>query len=176
MKKSSSITQRAIRNVIKTRRSIRRFTARKIPVSYLKKILESGHYAPSGLNNQPWRFVVVLDQAVKQEISTLTHYAHIVKGAAALIIVFLDVRTSYNQQKDHQAIGACIQNMLLAARSYGIGACWLGEILKNSRRLQEVCAVNKQYEVQAVIALGYPAERPQMRRKPLDKVILKTII
>lgn len=176
MKKLDLSFRRCIDIVIRDRRSIRRFTSRKVSHSRIKRIVAAGHYAPSGLNNQPWRFVIVLDQGVKQEISTLTHYSRIIKNAAALIIVFLDSRASYSRQKDHQAIGACIQNMLLAAHSYGIGSCWLGEILKNSRQIQKVCAVKKEYEVQAVIALGYPAEKPRLRRKPLDKLILKTII
>ncbi len=48
-----------IMKVIRERRSIRKFEARDVPVESLKIILEAGRWAPSGLNNQPWRFLVL---------------------------------------------------------------------------------------------------------------------
>jgi len=161
---------------IRERRSIRKFIDRKIPLSVIRKIIEAGTWAPSGMNNQPWRFVIVAEKQVQAEIGALTHSGKIVNGATSLIIVFLDKRAAYDLQKDTQSIGACIQNLLLAAHSLGLGACWVGEILRNEHKVHSLLAVPSGLELQAVIALGHPAEKPRSSRKSLDKVILKTIM
>lgn len=161
---------------IRERRSVRKFTDQKIPLPVIRKIIEAGTWAPSGMNNQPWRFAVVADADVKRKMAALTHCSSIIQKAAVLIAVFLDRRSSYDRRKDSQAIGACIQNILLAAHGMGIGTCWIGEILKNKHRVRRICGLKGSLELQAVIALGYPAEKPRSRRKPLDSFIPKSIM
>jgi nitroreductase len=158
--------------LISTRRSIRKFTDEPVSDDLINKIITAGTRAPSGLNNQPWRFSVIRDSELKAEISALTHYSKIVLGANVLIAVFLDNSASYDRTKDSQAIGACIQNMLLYIHSTGLGAVWLGEILKNKDKVLELVQGPEDHELMAVIALGYPAEQKGMgSRKLLDEVV-----
>jgi nitroreductase len=158
--------------LISTRRSIRKFTDELVSDDLINKIITAGTRAPSGLNNQPWRFAVIRDSELKAEISALTHYSKIVLGANVLIAVFLDNSASYDRTKDSQAIGACIQNMLLYIHSTGLGAVWLGEILKNKDKVLELVQGPEDHELMAVIALGYPAEQKGMgSRKLLDEVV-----
>jgi nitroreductase len=145
--------------IIRTRRSIRKFTEKPVPDEVIEKIIEAGTWAPSGLNNQPWRFAVIKESELKREISTLTHYSKVVLSANALIAVFLDNASSYDRTKDVQAIGACIQNMLLFIHSEGLGAVWLGEILKSRERVLSIVNGSEDLELMAVIALGYPASQ-----------------
>lgn len=145
--------------LIHTRRSIRKFTDKPVPDDIIDKIIEAGIWAPSGLNNQPWKFAVIKDSELKTGISALTRYSKIVLGANVLIAVFLDNSASYDRTKDSQAIGACIQNMLLYIHSSGLGAVWLGEILKNKDKVLKLVEGPEDYELMAVIALGYPAEQ-----------------
>jgi nitroreductase len=162
-----------ILGVIKSRRSIRKFDGRPVVDGLLEKVLEAGRWAPSGLNNQPWRFAVIMDQAIKDKISGLTHYSRIVKDSAVLIAVFMDNDSGYNRLKDSQSIGACLQNMLLEAHSLGLGAVWLGEILKNADQVREVLGLANNLELMAVLALGYPAESPNpVKRKGLKDLII----
>jgi len=164
-----------ILELIKTRRSIRKFTDEPVSDEVIDKIIEAGIWAPSGMNNQPWKFAVMRDNALKAEISGLTHYSKIVKGANVLIAVFLDNSLSYDRTKDVQAIGACIQNMLLYIHSKGLGAVWLGEILKSKDKLLELIKGPKNLELMAVIALGHPAEKGGRgsRKDPGDAVFLR---
>jgi nitroreductase len=144
--------------LIKTRRSIRKFTDEPVSDELIAKIIEAGTWAPSGLNNQPWKFAVVRDNELKTKISTLTRYSKIILNANVLIPVFLDNSLGYDRTKDCQAIGACIQNMLLAVHSMGLGAVWLGEILKNKDKVLQLLGGGTQdFELMAVIALGHPA-------------------
>jgi nitroreductase len=162
-----------ILDVIMTRRSIRKFERKDVPEELVERVLEAGRWAPSGLNNQPWRFAIIRDNAIKDRISGLTHYSRIVRDADVLIAVFMDSASGYHRVKDSQAIGACIQNMLLEAHGLGLGAVWLGEIIRSDARIREVLGVGNDVELMAVIALGYPAEKPRApRRKALQDLIV----
>ena len=162
--------------VIKGRRSIRKYKRKEIEQEKLEKILKAGSWAPSGLNNQPWRFVLIRDKKLRAKLSRLTEYGEIIKGANVVICVFLDKQSSYHREKDIMAIGACIQNMLLEAHSLGIGSCWLGEILKNAEKVRELLSLDQRYELMGLVSLGYPAEVPEApRRKGLRKLVLKSL-
>jgi nitroreductase len=161
---------------IYTRRSVREFTDHPVSDVEVAEILKAGSWAPSGLNNQPWRFVVVRDPGVKGEMARLTKYRKIVDSAPVVIPVFIDRGATYNDTKDHQGIGACLQNMLLAAHGCGLGAVWLGEILNRGDEVRTLLGLGESLELMAVVALGKPAPGTRSsRRKALDELILKTV-
>jgi nitroreductase len=163
-------------DVIKGRRSIRRYKKQAVDEKLVKEIIEAGIWAPSGLNNQPWKFVVIRSPEVKDKIAELTRYRKIIKEAPLCIAVFLDTALSYDRTKDIQAIGACMQNMLLAIHALDLGGVWLGEILKNSESVKELLGVSPALEFMALVALGYADEKNvTSQRKKLDEVILSEI-
>lgn len=168
VKNEPSVTE-AIRN----RRSVRQF--RKEPVSgeVVDQILESGLWAPSGKNNQPWKFAVIRDEPLKEALAGLTHYRSVIKNGPVCIAVFLDQAQSYDRTKDVQAIGASIQNMLLTLHALGLGGVWLGEILKNREKAEELLGAGRELELMAVIALGHRNERKgdPGEREPLEKMV-----
>lgn len=161
---------------IYTRRSIREYTDEEVEPADLEEIVRAGIWAPSGLNNQPWRFVLVRDGDIRQKLSGTTHYSHIVLAARALIAVYLDTDAMYDEVKDHQSAGACIENMLLAAEALGLGAVWLGQILKNKAKVNEILGVSDQYDLMAVLAIGHPLHHDQKsHRKEFDEFVLKNL-
>jgi nitroreductase len=161
---------------IAARRSIRAFAAdRSVTDDDIDTMLEAGRLAPSGLNNQPWRFAVVRRPEMKDSLAALTRYHRIIRAAPVLLIVLLDTESLYHREKDIQSVGACLQNILLAAHGLGLGAVWLGEILKNGTRVVELLKLPPRYELMAVVAVGHPAADYQPRpaeRKPLAELIL----
>jgi len=171
--------EHSVIETIKTRRSFRQFTKKPVSDEVLDKILESGLWAPSRKNNQPWKFAVVRDSATKQSLSSLTRYASIIQSASVCIAVFLDHSRVYDRTKDVMAVGASIQNMLLTIHSMGLGGVWLGEILKNKDKVGALLEADKNLELMAVIALGYPkksslrseSEDESRRRDPLEKKV-----
>lgn len=159
------------------RRSIRRFTGEEVSTGDVRTILEAGRWAPSGLNNQPWRFMILWpgEERVKA-LEECTKYAHIVRAAGCLVGVFLDRDSMYSELKDHQTAGACIQNMLLAAHSLGLGGVWLGEIVNQSSGVLEALELDPgTYEFMALIALGHPDQKGSSSRKPLEDLLIEEL-
>ncbi|HON79613.1 MAG TPA: nitroreductase [Spirochaetota bacterium] len=135
---------------IRERRSIRKYTGENIPDSIIEQILDAGRWAPSGLNNQPWRFAVVRDAVFREKLSRLSHYGRIITECNICIAVMYNHVAGYDRDKDLMAIGACIQNMLLSAHSMGIGSVWLGEILKRKKEVNEILGIEDGDELMAV--------------------------
>jgi len=160
-----------ILKLIRSRRSVREFEADEVTGSMVDDLLEAARWAPSGLNNQPWKFIVVKDASTIKEISCHTKYKHVIAGAPLLIAVYLDKDKMYNYMKDVQAIGACIQNMLLVAHDKGLGAVWIGEILNRAGEVDEILGAGRMLELMAVVAIGHPAPgKRTSSREPISKV------
>ena len=150
--------KKSVIEAIRTRRSVRQFTKEPVSDEVLNQILESAVWAPSGKNNQPWKFAVIRDPVLKEPLATFTHSRSIIQEAPVCIGVFLDHSRVYDRTKDVQAMGACIQNMLLAIHSMGLGGVWLGEILKNKEKAGELLGAGKDLELMAVVSFGHPAK------------------
>ncbi len=165
-----------ILELIRTRRSIRKFIQDDINDETIDKFIEAARWAPSGLNNQPWRFIIIRNQSKKEQLSKFTKYNQIIEDAPLLIVVFLDHNSSYDRTKDVQAIGACIQNILLTAHYLEFGSCWLGEILNNREKVERLLEVPESLESMAVVALGLPVKKiTEGYRKPKEQMIISHI-
>ncbi|MBD3337763.1 MAG: nitroreductase family protein [Candidatus Lokiarchaeota archaeon] len=140
---------------IKSRKSVRNFVYQKIERNVIEKIIECGRFAPSGLNNQPWRVHIVIHPSIKHMLAELTEYGGILESAYANLFIFLDLEKGYDRTKDVQAIGAFMQNLLLGAHALNLGAVWIGEILKNKEKVNEIFKLTiDKYELMGIIALG----------------------
>ncbi|MBU4193822.1 MAG: nitroreductase family protein [Actinobacteria bacterium] len=158
---------------IRERRSVREYTGEPVSSEELDRLLQAARWAPSGLNNQPWRFMKVTDRSLIDGLSELTKYRGVVSGAEALIAVFLDHQEMYDRTKDLQSSGAALQNMLLAAHDMGLGACWLGEILNRREEAEELLGVSGDLEMVAVVALGRPVARERAGvRHPMEDLLI----
>lgn len=166
------MTGNELLDLITSRRSVRKYTGDQVPVETIIAMLEAGRWAPSGLNNQPWKFAVIRDQNLKNRLADLTSYGIIIRECACCIGVFYDLAAGYNRDKDIMAIGGSIQSMLLMAHARGIGCVWLGEILNRKDAVNEILNIDRNHELMAVVAIGVPAEKPASSRKSLDSLII----
>ncbi len=162
-------------DLIKTRRSIRKFKDEPVPDSRIYEILEAGRWSPSGKNNQPWRFVVIKNKEIKDELAALTKYSSIIKSSDFCIAVFYHTPSGYDRDKDLMSIGSCIQNMLLQSHSLNIGSVWLGEILKNKEKINPVLEIDQDNENMAIIAFGYSDEEAESDRLSMNEILLKIL-
>ena len=161
---------------IYTRRSVRKFTAEDVSPDAVGEIIHAGMWAPSGMNNQPWRFVIVRTPEMRRTLADFTKYGMIIEGAPVAIAVFIETAEMYNETKDHQSMGACLQNMLLAAHAQGLGAVWLGEILNRGGEVRAALEVGESLELMAVIAIGHPtSDKHTSTRRPVGEVLIKEL-
>lgn len=156
--------------LIKSRRSVRTYSDRPVADGLVRQVLEAGRWAPSGLNNQPWRFVVVREEGLKGRVARHTRYRKVVESAPVIVPVFIHKPTMYNEVKDHQSMGACLQSMLLMAHALGLGAVWLGIAPGGDRAhaIAELLRLPAGVEPLALVAVGHPAEQktPEDRFDP----------
>ncbi|MHA1349635.1 MAG: nitroreductase family protein [Promethearchaeota archaeon] len=163
-------------NLIKSRRSVRNFVYKKIDNDTIGTILECARWAPSGRNSQPWKVSIVSHPTVKRLIAENSKYGGIIESAYLNFVVFLDLERGYDRTKDVLAMGAFIQNMLLAIHAKGLGAVWIGEILKNKEKVSEIFKLSPdKFELMGVITCGLIDEalekKEERERRALEEFI-----
>ena len=157
---------------IKGRKSVRSFIYKKISKDIINHILEAARWAPSGKNSQPWKVCIVIHPTLKRMLSELTKYGGIIEEAYVNFVVFLDLERGYDRTKDLQAIGAFIQNILLAVHAQeDLGGVWIGEIINRKEEVNEIFKfpVDK-FELMGVVAVGIIDEaREKSREKSRER-------
>jgi nitroreductase len=160
--------------IIARRRSVRRFAPEQIDPAALQSIIDDGLQAPSGHNDQSCFLAVIQNRAVIQELSDgskremlklpidwmvqagQNEKFHIYYNAPTVIIV-AGRTDAITPEAD---VSAAIENMLLAAASLGIGACWIG-FTPYHFSSQDKCrqiGIPDGYKVHYGVSLGYMAE------------------
>lgn len=158
--------------IIKKRRSIRHFKPDAVPADLIKKVIEAATWAPSACNIQGWRFIVIDDPKIKEEIVNQGG-ATIIKAAPTGIFIVYDKRTKNIEYQDHiQSGAAAIQNLLLAATHFGLGSCWICH-LPPQGKLREILKIPPIFSPLAYVALGFPERdaKEVPRIYPLDSLI-----
>lgn len=147
---------------ILTRRSIRRYTTKSVSDDLIVKLLEAGMAAPSAANEQPWHFIVITDRKVLIQIPAFHPHAHMLKEAAAAILVAYDIELEGMKGRAVLDCSCASQNMLLAAHALGLGAVWCGIYPVEDRIIAIRKLLNMPQHVVPVslISIGYPNEKP----------------
>ncbi|NOX45258.1 MAG: nitroreductase family protein [Caldiserica bacterium] len=166
-----------ILEIIKGRRSVRRFKPDPIPDGDLAEILEAATWAPSAGNAQPWRFVVVRDRGLKAELVAAALGQGFIAEAPVVVVVCADLeraRRAYGERGEGlyciQDTAAATQNMLLAAHAKGLGNCWVGAF--SEEEVRAVLSLPDGLRPVAIVPIGRPAQEPRPRpRRPLEEVV-----
>jgi nitroreductase len=165
---------------IRHRRSIIRFEKAPIEDEKIEAILEAGRWAPSCLNGQPWRFIVVTDPAIKETLAEFTPslYKAGMQEAPACIVVAVDP----NEEPFHfiEDGAAATQNMALAAYSLGLGSCWVGvfrlegERGSSEEKIKKVLEIPKSHRVISLLPIGVPKYWDEKKnRKGLSQLVYR---
>ena len=169
--------------VIKKRRSIRKYKDIPVEEDKINKIIEAAILAPSASNGQPWRFVVVKDKnlltkIVKETFGVINQWAI----SAPLIIVGCSVRsniiTHYLGEvasgiKYHILdMGIALEHIVLEAEELGLSSCWIGWF--SEKRIKKILNINSTWRIISLITIGYSDESfsPAPRRRlALEKIL-----
>jgi len=170
--------------VVENRRSVRSFQERDVSDELLKKLVEHASLAPSPGNLQPWEFIVVKNRELIEKIVSTTYSGNVktsapqawIKSAPAVIVVCYvsrPVSARYGEEgrvPGLLGVGAAIENLLLSAVNFGLGACWISGF--RSDELSKVLNLPRGSEPISIIAVGYPKEVPDSPPKlPVDEIV-----
>ena len=149
-------------DLILSRRSIRNYENKDLPEEVLKQILEAGRQAPSAVNRQPIRFVVVNDNDMMKNLCD-NLINRFVKYAPVAIVGCADVKSLLTGKWAVVDTTIAMQNMVIAAWSLGIGSCWVGGC--NEKEIKKLLKIPDKWKFVALLTLGYPSEQPKPRKK-----------
>lgn len=183
---------------IYSRRSIRNYTSETIPDEIVREIIKAGTYAPSAVNKQPWRFVVVknretidrfgeqakkrwlaiyqdsVDPDVKGLLKFMSQPETAIFYDAPLLILVFSCPDAYRGDYD---CSLAAENMMLAARSFDIGSCWIGlasSLGSDPGFLKEI-GVPEDHKLIAPLIFGYPEKKSSRAPARKKDVVLNWI-
>lgn len=164
--------------VIKKRKSIRKYISRPVEPEKLERIFQAARYAPSWKNMQCWRFIVIEDKSVIAEVrATCDEWNQKTISddiPMFLILCAVEEDSGVREGKSYYLLdaGLAMEHLMLAAANEGLGTCWIG--LFNEEKLKNILNVPAGVRVIAITPLGYPVEDPVLRpRKELSEIVFK---
>lgn len=149
--------------LLKSRRSVRKFEDREIEKEKVDLIIKSALLSPSSRGIRPWEFIVVNDKETIKKLSQCKEYdSAFLSGAPLAIVVVADHASSDVWVEDASIASAIIH---LAAHSTGLGSCWIqvrerfhAKDIKSEDYVSEVLGIPEKSSVLSIVAIGYPDE------------------
>jgi len=153
--------------ILKERRSIRKYQKKEVPKEIIEDIIDCARFAPTAINIQPWEFIVITDTNMREKIADITDYGKFIKEAPVCIAVFCKDTKYYLEDGS-----AATTYILLAAKAYGLGSCWIaGDKKFYAEKIRELLGVPQGYKLISLISIGYPDEEPKPKKRDLEEVI-----
>lgn len=160
-------------DIIFERRSIRKFTDKKITDEQLELILRAGMAAPTAENNQEWEFIIINNTETRQKIMVENEYAGALKTAPLAILICADM-TKVSEPNENfwiQDLSVVSQNMLLQARSLDLGSLFMGLYKHQRDSLKIMLAIPENIEPLMLLAFGEAQkEKEKIERYLEDRV------
>ena len=152
--------------VIRTLLAVRSYENKPVPDAVVRRIVEAGRLTGSGMNRQPWHFIVIRDGETLRRLGALASSGPYV-AQAPLAIVVATAQTRFAVSDASRAI----QSMLLTAWADGLGSNWVG--FGGLEKVKALLDIPAGLDVLAILPFGYPARavgRGKKQRKPLREV------
>lgn len=169
--------------MVRRRRSIRKYKPHDIPKEDFKKIFEAARLAPSAENSQPWRFIIIRNQKVKELLAKPRFQGRtfltqpFIANANAIIVVLGDSSVSCCPRATWTTRDPLIatEHLVLAATALGYGTCWIANYESRPEEwideVRTALRIPEHMHIIVLVALGIPGETPQPRpRKSLQEL------
>ncbi len=152
---------------IKTRRSVRTYQDTPVERAVIEDIVDCGKLAATARNIQPWMFLVLTQKDTIGRVAAMTDHGKFLASAPCCIAVFCEKVRYYLEDGC-----AATQNILLAAKAHGLGACWIaGDKKPYCSDIAGLLGVPDDYTLVSLCAIGYSATVPHPEKKPLQQVM-----
>lgn len=155
-----------VEDAIRTRRSIRKWSARPLDRGTIEELLASVRLAPSGMNGQQWELIVVTERERLQRLVAICNGQRHVGEAGAFVFIVTDPSAKWT----HVDPAIAMDHLTLRAREMGLGTCWIGAF--NKDRMREFLGIPEGKVTVIGMTVGYPGEEPPARsRRDLDELV-----
>jgi nitroreductase len=151
---------------VRTLLAVRSYQATPVPDAVVKKIVEAGRMTASGMNAQPWHFIVVQNPDMLRQLAALAPTGPYIAQAPLAIVVATD-----NSPLAVADTSRAIQSMVLTAWAEGVGSNWVG--FHGLEAIKPLLNIPDDLDVLAILPFGYPAQavgQGKKNRKPLAEV------
>ncbi len=141
---------------LKTRRSVRAFTDKKVPADVVEDLIDCARLAATARNVQPWEFVVITDGSMRARIAEASQTGPFIADAPVCVAVLCEDTKYYIEDGS-----AATQNLLVAARAHGLGSCWVaGDKKPHAEQIREMIGAPDSFKLVSLVAVGYTEGRP----------------
>jgi nitroreductase len=153
-----------ILELIKKRRSIRRYQPDQIPKELIDKLVEALIWAPSAGNLQSRKFYFVFNKKIKDDLAKAALDQDFIASSPLVVVGCTDDKICwrYGQRGKNLYsicdVSASIENMMLVAEENNLGTCWVGAF--NETEVAKILNLPKNLRPIVIMPVGYPAERP----------------
>ena len=152
-----------LREVIARRRSIRKYSRRKIGQAKVRRLQKALQSAPSGGNRQEYQFIFVTDEEKRRQIAAKAGHQQFLFEAPLMVVAVCKPGGEFN-------VAIAVDHMILVATDEGLGTCWVGWFERGP--VHRILGIPKSEAVPILVTVGYAAETPVARpRKPLAELI-----
>ncbi len=146
--------------IILKRRSIRKFLRKKIEAELLENCVNAARLAPSTANRQVLEFIVISENT--DDIFSITNWAGYLKDGGPKKgeepTAYVLIITDKERGKSDTDVGLAAANIIYTALGQEVGSCCIGAF--NREKARKILEIPEKYEINLLIALGYPAEQP----------------
>jgi len=164
--------------VLRARRSVRRYKPDPVDREVLLRVLEAGRIAPSAKNVQEWKFVVVENAETRKKLVPACADQGFV-GEAPVVIACTGSMTDYMMRCGQYAypidVAIAIDHMVIQATAEGLGTCWIGAFYEE--QVKEILGIPADVRIVQMLTLGRPLEPLQAvpasakKRKRLEEIV-----
>jgi len=161
-------------DVIKTRSSVRTYLNREVENDKINYVLECARLAPSWVNKQCWRFIVVKNKETIKKLSKTTIINRWLKNVPCIIVACGDPKKSgINHGIEYFTVDVAIamEHLILAATDLGLGTCWIGGF--NEKKVKETLRIPNRIRVVALTPLGYASSKRRLLVR-ITKIITRS--
>ncbi len=149
--------------LLKSRRSIRQYTGRKIDEEIIRQLTSAALMSPASKRSNPWEFIVVQNEDTLAKLSeSRIQGSHFLANAPLAIVVTADRNKSDVWIEDASIAALIIQ---LQAHALGLGSCWIqiynrqkDELTSSEEYVRQLLSIPEQYGVLCIISAGYSNE------------------
>jgi len=164
-----------VMKAILTRRSVRKYSSKKLPEATLAKMRQAIRCAPSACNFQPWHFILVLEDQLREDISRAANGQLWMSEAPVIVVACGMPEHAYKRMGGYGNsadvdVAIAIDHLTLAAAAEGLGTCWVGAF--DEAKLKRMLNLPPRLKVIVMTPLGYPKSKDLLgpmeegRRKP----------